>query len=250
MNDSTPNRADSCRRMAALSAELHSTVSSMYLAYEESGDRLNDVQPEGFSECCAHSLDEWALRLSGMADAWRAVADAGPADWPDVTPPKSAPDLPPLPELGKRDLEMVADALDILSPCTALDEECARDLAGAFRRRAEAMAAAGNAAMLDGLDPGFRFLVEEKGFEPEIAGGGAVILSRYADGGGYVWVTQSEGAGLPRPESWHVCAYSSDPDADLPLIDVRFDEGGGPWLGGDVDLRRAVEAALIMAGVR
>lgn len=49
-------------------------------------------------------------------------------------------------------------------------------------------------------------------FRVEVGGGGCFFLSRYLDGGGFVWITCKDGGGLPDWGNWMVCAYGADID--------------------------------------
>lgn len=77
------------------------------------------------------------------------------------------------------------------------------------------------------------------GFEFEIGGGGCQLLSRYIDGGGFVWVTDIDGGGLPDESNWLVCTYGDDID-DI-LFDARSDDQSG------LSLEQAAAQALRIA---
>jgi hypothetical protein len=53
------------------------------------------------------------------------------------------------------------------------------------------------------------------GFAVEVGGGARLLLSRYIDGGGFVWITCQEGGGLPDLNDWSVAAYGADLDEML-----------------------------------
>ena len=53
------------------------------------------------------------------------------------------------------------------------------------------------------------------GFAVEVGGGGCLILSRYIDGGGFVWITCRDGGGLPDLNDWLVVAYGADIDEEI-----------------------------------
>jgi hypothetical protein len=82
-------------------------------------------------------------------------------------------------------------------------------------------------------------ILQAHGFEFEIGGGGCQLLSRYIDGGGFVWVTDIDGGGLPDESDWLVCAYGDDID-DI-LFDARSDDDSG------LSLYEAAEKALLIA---
>lgn len=65
-------------------------------------------------------------------------------------------------------------------------------------------------------------ILEAYGFEREIGGGGCQLLTRYIDGGGFVWATCLDGGGLPDTTSWHIVAYGEDID-DI-LCSIRSDD--------------------------
>lgn len=52
-------------------------------------------------------------------------------------------------------------------------------------------------------------------FRVEVGGGGCLLLSRYIDGGGFVWITCKDGGGLPDYGNWLVVAYGADIDEIL-----------------------------------
>lgn len=53
-------------------------------------------------------------------------------------------------------------------------------------------------------------ILADHGFEPEIAGGGVYILSRYFDNGAWIWATDQGGLGLPEHGDWLICTYPAD----------------------------------------
>lgn len=61
-------------------------------------------------------------------------------------------------------------------------------------------------------------------FRVEVGGGGCLILSRYIDGGGFVWITCRDGGGLPDWGNWMVCAYGVD-DYDV-IFEMRHGQDG------------------------
>jgi hypothetical protein len=75
------------------------------------------------------------------------------------------------------------------------------------------------------------------GFAVEVGGGGCLILSRYIDGGGFVWITCRDGGGLPDLNDWLVVAYGADVDKDL------FQRGGDGPQGLFEAIGEAVTAA-------
>lgn len=75
------------------------------------------------------------------------------------------------------------------------------------------------------------------GFAVEVGGGGCLILSRYIDGGGFVWITCSDGGGLPDLGDWLVVAYGADIDEAL------FQRGGDGPQGLFEAIGEAVAAA-------
>lgn len=74
-------------------------------------------------------------------------------------------------------------------------------------------------------------------FAVEIGGGGCLFLSRYIDGGGFVWITSRDGGGLPDLGDWLVVAYGSDVD------DILFQRGGEDAQGLFEAIDEAVKAA-------
>ena len=74
-------------------------------------------------------------------------------------------------------------------------------------------------------------------FRVEVGGGGCLILSRYIDGGGFVWITCKDGGGLPDWGNWMVCAYGVDID------DVIFERRHGHEDGWFEAIDGALEAA-------
>jgi hypothetical protein len=82
-------------------------------------------------------------------------------------------------------------------------------------------------------------ILQAQGFEFETGGGGCQLLTRYIDGGGFVWATCLDGGGLPDPSNWMICAYGDD--IDEILFEARSDDGKG------LSLERAIDQALIIA---
>lgn len=78
-------------------------------------------------------------------------------------------------------------------------------------------------------------------FEREIVGGGAVILSRYYEGAGYVWATCLDGGGMPEPDSWHFGAHGAGEDNHDALCQFRSDDPN------PMTIEQATEAALVIA---
>lgn len=81
-------------------------------------------------------------------------------------------------------------------------------------------------------------ILKAQGFEFETGGGGCQLLSRYVDGGGYVWATCLDGGGLPTDSNWLVCAYGDDVD------DILFDVSSE---SESLSLEQAIKQALIVA---
>jgi hypothetical protein len=65
-------------------------------------------------------------------------------------------------------------------------------------------------------------ILKKQGFQFETGGGGCQLLTRYIDGGGFVWATCLDGGGLPDTTSWHIVAYGEDID-DI-LCSIRSDD--------------------------
>jgi len=80
-------------------------------------------------------------------------------------------------------------------------------------------------------------ILQAQGFEREAGGGGCVILSRYIDGGGFIWATCIDGGGLPESDNWLVCTYGNDID------DIIYQASSE----SDLTLERAIDQALIIA---
>lgn len=55
-------------------------------------------------------------------------------------------------------------------------------------------------------------ILEKQGFEIEQGGGGCLILSRYMPNEAFVWVTCTDGGGLPDSNNWLIVAYGADMD--------------------------------------
>lgn len=83
-------------------------------------------------------------------------------------------------------------------------------------------------------------ILEPYGFEPEIGGGGCVILSQYLESGAFIWVTCLDGGGLPDADDWMVCAYGEGID-DI-LAEIRSDQNNS-----GISLTQAVAIALDVA---
>jgi hypothetical protein len=66
------------------------------------------------------------------------------------------------------------------------------------------------------------------GFEPELAGGGCTVASRYWPNGPHVWATCLDGGGLPTVDNWIVCTYPADWDGDQETILVQFTSDADP----------------------
>jgi hypothetical protein len=71
----------------------------------------------------------------------------------------------------------------------------------------------------------------------EVGGGGCLLLSRYFDGGGFVWVTDRDGGGLPDFNDWLVVAYGADIDH------ILYERGSGQGDSLSDAIVRAVAAA-------
>ena len=82
-------------------------------------------------------------------------------------------------------------------------------------------------------------ILQEQGFEFETGGGGCQLLSRYIDGGGFVWATCTDGGGLPTQSNWHICTYGDD-IGDI-LFELRSDDESG------LSLEQATDQALRIA---
>ena len=80
-------------------------------------------------------------------------------------------------------------------------------------------------------------ILQAQGFQFETGGGGCQLLSRYIDGGGFVWATCIDGGGLPDTSNWLVCAYGDDID------DIIYQASSE----SDLTLERAIDQALIIA---
>lgn len=90
----------------------------------------------------------------------------------------------------------------------------------------------------DRMPDDLRTMLQARGYEPEIFGGGDVIASRYFKDAGRVWITNEGDA--PLPSGFVICAYSAD-DADEPLADFREDSA---MIGGEPRARLAFADAL------
>jgi hypothetical protein len=96
---------------------------------------------------------------------------------------------------------------------------------------------------LDGLDNSLAWLIE-MGMEPEVGGGGSISLRHEGPNGAHVLVTQFEGGGLPRPDSWHVGAYlAHDPSEAVWQESHARGEGYTRRDVSQLTLRQAVAAA-------
>jgi hypothetical protein len=71
-------------------------------------------------------------------------------------------------------------------------------------------------------------------FRVEVGGGGCLFLSRYIDGGGFVWITCKDGGGLPDYGNWLVVAYGADVD------EIIFER----WHGHEDGLFAAIVGAV------
>ena len=78
-------------------------------------------------------------------------------------------------------------------------------------------------------------------FRVEVGGGGCFFLSRYIDGGGFVWITCKDGGGLPDWGNWMVVAYGADID------DLLFESlhGQGDSLFNAIDQAVAAAKAFV-----
>lgn len=72
---------------------------------------------------------------------------------------------------------------------------------------------------------GFYGALEAKGFSPEVAGGGCIILSTYR-GNCYVWATCEGGGRYPQPDSWHIGVYVPDSEHEGDAIWQMTSEEG------------------------
>lgn len=82
-----------------------------------------------------------------------------------------------------------------------------------------------------------------RGFALEQGGGGCQVLSRYSKDGGFVWVTCSNGGGLPEQSDWMLCVYGQD------IGDIRFEarcESIRLGLGRAVEIACAIADGLIV----
>ena len=66
-----------------------------------------------------------------------------------------------------------------------------------------------------------------RGYEPEIAGGGSYVASRYWPGG-YIWLSGGEGTDLPTPDSWMIGVYQMGSEGE------PFETVTGPSDPGDL----------------
>lgn len=82
-------------------------------------------------------------------------------------------------------------------------------------------------------------ILQAQGFEFETGGGGCQLLSRYIDGGGFVWATDRLGGFLPERSDWLICAYGEDID-NIIFEANSFDRSG-------LSLEQAAEKALRIA---
>ena len=57
-------------------------------------------------------------------------------------------------------------------------------------------------------------LLNAMGFETELGGGGCTFLSLYLANGAYLWVTCSQGCGMPTATDWLVGAYPTGWDGE------------------------------------
>lgn len=98
--------------------------------------------------------------------------------------------------------------------------------------------------LLADLYSGFRWLVDEMGMEPELAGGGCVQLRHAGPAGSYVLVTDGGGSGLPLPDSWCVGAYPpfGDDDVAEAMLLLYATDRPSP-MARPLTLRQAVAAA-------
>ena len=83
-------------------------------------------------------------------------------------------------------------------------------------------------------------ILHGQGFKIEQGGGGCHILSRYINGGGFVWATCLDGGGLPDASNWHVVAYGND--IDEIIYELRSDQNES-----GISLERSIDQALIIA---
>lgn len=83
-------------------------------------------------------------------------------------------------------------------------------------------------------------ILEAQGFEPEMIGGGSYLLSRYLSGGGYVWVSSSDGMGMPSYDDWLIVSYPPDYDGDYETVvfEASSDDSG------DQSIHAVVDAAV------
>jgi hypothetical protein len=82
-------------------------------------------------------------------------------------------------------------------------------------------------------------ILDAQGFQFETGGGGCQLLSRYIDGGAFIWATCLDGGGLPDESNWLVCAYGDD-IGDI-IFEARSDDESG------LTLERATAQALLIA---
>lgn len=69
-------------------------------------------------------------------------------------------------------------------------------------------------------------ILADYGFEPEMAGGGCYVLSRYFDSGAAIWVTGMDGTGLPAHGDWLFGVYPDLDSLGMPAWDAYASDFG------------------------
>ena len=194
-------------RMAALCGVYGRLVAEMARVYDSTGNRLNEVQPDGFADVLAGSLDELHFPISTVADRWHDAALDMAADEQR--------------EAANVDSFTVAihDAAQAGPPPSAEEQEAAEERA---REAAEAECGA---------------YLKRLNFSREHTGGGCMCMAFYGDERGHIWITGHDGVDLPTFANWMVGYYPPGWNGEPLAFDIRSSTDG-------LTLKQAVAAAF------
>jgi hypothetical protein len=261
---------DARERMAGLCEDVAASAGAMLQLYE-AFPVFNDLQPPSFAACLPMSIDEWAAELRGAAEEWRnplgGLESNDPAAFRRamVAAGYEAADDSAYycKRLGHHKVTVESGTRSAM--VTAGNWVVSLQLNGAqFNRWSRAnfpsVAAALRYAVahveaIDGVQAAFRAdpldelasplraaLVDQMGFAAVNTGGGCYVLESRASGGHFVWISASDGPGMPTEDSWMVCAY---PPADLDMPDAFLTFTSEPDGGGGAVAVTVEEAATL-----